>query len=302
MRILVNLFIALVLGLIFFVIIWGIGKIIVKIVHFSAARRKKPLDPQSEQMLHFVVVGLKLLLWIQVVPILVSTVGIASESIITILGALTVGVQSRPVAPVSRGELCHGRRADRHAAIRARGSRSTVRQVQRKGHADAVRVHCYPGAGWHFCVRLRLSGSSRLGSLAIGPFGAFSLACDKSQFELEARALRAVGLRAIVPRCLPTPRLFLAVVRMREPRVGLFHVGARRPSSVDTPTGRAVGAGGRACVQVLAQFESRTVADEQPLAVSSGAKCARPRRKHVVLRLVLLFHAPCLRLAHAACV
>ena len=92
LRIIVNLFVALVLGVLFWLVIWAVTKLIDKVVHLKAARSKTPLDPQQEQLLAFVIGGVKLLLWVQVIPILVGTVGIAADSIITILGALTLGL------------------------------------------------------------------------------------------------------------------------------------------------------------------------------------------------------------------
>lgn len=91
-RVTVNLFIAVVLGLIFGIVVWLVGKIIRKCVHLQARRRKKKLDDHVVQLLDLGVIVVKGLMWLQMIPMLVETVGVAVDSMVAIISALTVGV------------------------------------------------------------------------------------------------------------------------------------------------------------------------------------------------------------------
>lgn len=89
MDVTVNVVVAAILFLIFYLTIWVICKTIRKTLAYHSKHAAKPLDAQ---LVAFVITAIKLLLWIQIVPILVNQVGIAVDSVIAVLGAITVGI------------------------------------------------------------------------------------------------------------------------------------------------------------------------------------------------------------------
>ena len=89
----VNIVIACVLLLVFMLVIQSIVRV-AKLV------MKNPKRPMPEQLARFIIALIKLILWIQVIPILVGRIGIAVDSLVAVVTAvsLTIGMSMRPHA------------------------------------------------------------------------------------------------------------------------------------------------------------------------------------------------------------
>jgi len=93
------LFVAFILFLIFYIIVTLISKLLFRSLTWRPTRKGKgkdgsPVqkDEMKIQMAHFIVVAVKILLWVQIVPILIGQVGIAVDSIVAVVSAVTVGI------------------------------------------------------------------------------------------------------------------------------------------------------------------------------------------------------------------
>jgi len=98
MRVCINLLVASVLFVIFFIIIWIVCTVLRKSIKWQSKHgHAKHID---DQLVSFLISGIKVIMWVQIIPILVEQVGIAVDSMIAVLGAITVGVglSLRPVA------------------------------------------------------------------------------------------------------------------------------------------------------------------------------------------------------------
>jgi len=88
MRVCVNLLVASVLFVIFSFIIWIVSRILRRTLKWQS----KVHAALDEQLIGFLIFGVKIIMWVQIIPILVEQVGIAVDSMIAVLGAITVGV------------------------------------------------------------------------------------------------------------------------------------------------------------------------------------------------------------------
>lgn len=93
-KVCVNILVAMFLLLIFTTII----KIVLRLVK---AIMNNPQRPVPEQLAKFIAAALKIVLWMQIVPILVNKIGIAVDSIVAVVTAiaLTIGMSMKPSPP-----------------------------------------------------------------------------------------------------------------------------------------------------------------------------------------------------------
>ena len=92
MNISINCLVALLMFVIFSILVW----LAVRVVRAIINNPKKPMDPAVAP---FVISTLKLVLWVQIVPMIVTQIGIAVDSMIAVVSAiaLAVGISLRPM-------------------------------------------------------------------------------------------------------------------------------------------------------------------------------------------------------------
>ena len=88
----VNCLVASVMFLIFYLIVWGISSVLKYVFN-------RPRAPVDKAVVPFILSALKIVLWVQIVPILVNQIGIAVDSMIAVVSAiaLAVGIALRPL-------------------------------------------------------------------------------------------------------------------------------------------------------------------------------------------------------------
>lgn len=91
-RITINLLVSLMMFFIFFLIVAGL----MKIARIIMRNPKRPMDPAIQP---FVLLSLKLILWLQIIPIVIGQIGIDIDSMLAVISAvaLAVGIALKPM-------------------------------------------------------------------------------------------------------------------------------------------------------------------------------------------------------------
>ena len=91
-RITINLLVSLMMFFIFFLIVAGL----MKIARIIMRNPKRPMDPAIQP---FVLLSLKLILWLQIIPIVIGQIGIDIDSMLAVISAvaLAAGIAIKPM-------------------------------------------------------------------------------------------------------------------------------------------------------------------------------------------------------------